>query len=264
MCNRIEMNPHAATSDEYVQPSVPAEQNVMTAADLPRIITIFVLAIAAAVAGGFAGMQLGEALSYAVARLTDRDIAELKDMLIWSLIAGMATGAAAGVWIVFALARTPRWLQRSALALLTLVALGSTAITVAAYDWPKSSGHPVVHYELRLPKGVVLPPMSELRLEQWQGKSGHGIYIDRTGIVDGRAQISGSFAINRDSKGSDMALGLARNIESRWRIPYTGDAKLEKDFSPWQSIDLQPSPRTGTEPLPAGEYHIRYRVRRYM
>lgn len=236
----------------------------MTPSGLLRVMTIVLLAIAAAAAGGFAGMQLGQAASYAIARLTDRDIAELKDMLIWSLIAGMATGAAAGALVVLALARTPRWLQRSALALLAVVAVGGTAITVAAYDWPKSSGHPVVHYELRLPPGVALPPMSELRLEQWQGKSGHGIYIDRTGIADGRAQISGSFAINRDSKGSDMALGLARNVESRWRIPYSGDAPLEKEFGPWQRIELLPSPREGVAPLPPGDYHIRYRVRRYM
>jgi hypothetical protein len=236
----------------------------MTTADLPRIITILLLAVAAAVAGGFAGMHLGEAISYAVARLTDRDIAELKDMLIWSLIAGMATGAGAGIWVVLALARTPRWLQRSALALLIFVALGGVAVGVAGYDWPKSSGHPVVHYELRLPAGVALPPMSDIRLAQWQGKSGHGIYIARTGMVDGRAEIAGSFVIGRDSTGSEMELGLARNVESRWRIPYTGDAPLEKDFGPWHRIDLLPSPRAGTEPLPAGEYHIRYRVRRYM
>jgi hypothetical protein len=236
----------------------------MTPADLPRITTILMLAIAAAMAGGFAGMQLGEALSYAVARLTDRDISELKDMLIWSLIAGMATGAAAGIYIVLALARTSRWLQRSALALLALIALGGTAITVVAYDWPKSSGHPVVQYELRLPEGVALPPMSDIRLAQWQGKSGHGIYIARIGTVDGRAGIAGSFAIDRHSKGSEMALGLARNVESRWLIPYTGDAPLEKAFGPWQRIELLPSPREGVVPLPPGDYHIRYRVRRYM
>jgi hypothetical protein len=236
----------------------------MTTARLPHIITILVLAIAAALAGGFAGMQLGEALSYAVARLTDRDIAELKDMLVWSLIGGMVTGAAAGIWTVLALARTSRWLQRGALALLAVAGLGGTAITVAAYDWPKSSGSPVVHYELRLPEGVALPPMSELRLTQRQGKSGHGIYIARTGMVDGRAEIAGSFVIGRDSKGSEMELGLSRNVESRWRIPYAGDAPLEQAFGPWQRIDLLPSPREGTVPLPAGEYHIRYRVRRYM
>jgi hypothetical protein len=236
----------------------------MTTSGLPRIITIVLLAATAAAAGGFGGMQFGEGASYAVAKLTDRDIAELKDMLIWSLIAGMATGAAAGIWIVLAFAGTPRWLRRSALALLAAVATGGTAVTVAAYDWPKSSGHPVVHYELRLPPGVALPPMSELRLEQWQGKSGHGIYIERTGFADGRAQISGSFAINRDSKGSEMALGLARNVESRWRMPYTGGAPLEKAFGPWQRIEFLPSPRAGVLPLPPGDYHIRYRVRRYM
>jgi len=246
------------------KPAFLRNQAVMTKASLARIITILLLATAAAVAGGFAGMQLGQALSYGIARLTDRDIAELKDMMIWCLIAGMATGAIAGLWIVLVLARTPRWLQRSALALLALAAGGGAAITIAAYDWPKSSGHPVVQYELRLPHGVALPPMSELRLAQWEGTSGSGIYIARTGSVDGRAEIAGSFVIGRDSKGSDMSLGLARNVESRWRIPYTGDAPLEKAFGPWQRIELLPSPREGTTPLPAGEYLIRYRVRRYM
>ncbi len=236
----------------------------MTTAGFIRIVAILILAIAAAIAGGFAGMQLGQAVSDAVARLTDRDIAELKDMMIWSLIAGMAIGGAAAVWIVFKLARTPLWLQRSALVLLALVGFGGLAITVAAYDWPKSSGHPVVHYELRLPEGVALPPMSELRLAQWRGKSGSGIYIARTGTVDGRAEIAGSFVIGRDSKGSEMALGLARNVESRWRIPYAGDAPLEKAFGPWQRIEFVPPPRENTMPLPPGEYLIRYRVRRYM
>ena len=236
----------------------------MTEAGLPRTIVILLLAVAAATAGGFGGMQLGEALSYAIARLTDRDIAELKDMLIWSVIAGMAIGATAGFWIVLVLAPTRLWIRRIALAALVVSGLGGTALMVAAYDWPKSSGHPVVQYELRLPHGVALPPQGEIRLGQWQGTSGHGIYIRRTEIADGHAQISGSFAINRDSKGSDMALGWAPNIESRWRIPFTGDAPLNKAFGPWQRIELLPSPRANTIPLPAGDYHIRYRVRRYM
>jgi hypothetical protein len=236
----------------------------MTTADLPRAVTIAVLAVVAAAAGGFAGMQLGEALGYAVARLIDRDIAELKDMLIWSLIAGMAIGAAAGIWIVLALAPSPRWLRRSALAVSAIAAVGGAAIIAAAYDWPKSSGHPVVQYELRLPQGVVLPPKNNIRLDQWQGKYGHGIYIDRTGITDGRAEIAGSFVVGRDSTGSEMSLGWAPNVESRWRIPYAGDAPLQKTYGPWQRIELLPSPRANTVPLPAGDYHIRYRVRRYM
>ncbi len=236
----------------------------MTEAGLRRTIVIALLALVAAAAGGFGGMQLGQALSYAIAWLTDRDIAELKDMLIWSIIAGMAIGAAAGFWITVALAPIQRWVQHSALAVLVISVLGGTAIMVAAYDWPKSSGHPVVQYELRLPPGVALPPQGDIRLGQWQGSSGQGIYIDRTGTIDRRAQISGSFAINRDSKGSDMALGWPPNIESRWRIPFTGQAPLDKAFGPWQRIELLPSPRADTRPLPAGDYHIRYRVRRYM
>jgi hypothetical protein len=236
----------------------------MTEAGLPRTIAILLLAMIVATAGGAGGIQLGQALSYAIAWLTDHDIAELKDMLISSAIAGLAIGAAAGFWITVALAPIQRWVQHSALAVLVISVLGGTAMMVAAYDWPKSTGHPVVRYELRLPPGVALPPVGEIRLAQWQGKSGHGIYIDRTGIVDGRAQISGDFAIDRHSKGSEMALGWAPNIESRWPIPFTGDAPQDKAFGPWQRIDLLPSPREGTVPLPPGEYLIRYRVRRYM
>ena len=112
---------------------------------------------------------------------------------------------------------------------------------IAAYDWPKSTGHPVVRYELRLPHGVALPPEGDIRLGQWQGASGRGIYIDRTGTADGRAQISGSFAIDSDSKGSDMALGWAPNLKSRWRIPITGDAPLDQAFGPWQQIEFLPA-----------------------
>ena len=237
---------------------------VMTAAGLIRIAAILFLALVAAAAGGFAGAQLGQSLSYAIAQFTDHDIADLKDMLIWSLIAGIAIGATAGFWIVMVLAPTNPWIRRVALAAFAFCGLGGTAMMIAAYDWPKRSGHPVVRYELRLPPGVALPPQNDIRLGQWQGTSGHGIFIDRMGTADGRAQISGSFAIDRDSKGSDMALGWAPNMESRWRIPITGDAPLEKDFGPWQRIDLLPSPRADTIPLPAGDYHIRYRVRRYM
>jgi hypothetical protein len=236
----------------------------MTEAGLPRTIVILLLATIVATAGGVGGMQLGQTLSYAIAWLTDHDIAELKDMLIASAIAGTAIGAAAGFWIIVALAPTPLWLRRSALAVLVIASLGGTTMIVTAYDWPKSSGHPVVRYELRLPPGVALPPAGAIRLGQWQGTSGRGIYIDRTGTVDGRAQISGSFAIDQNSKGTDMALGWAPNIESRWHIPFTGDAPLDKAFGPWQRIDLLPSPHEGTVSLPAGEYHIRYRVRRYM
>ena len=55
----------------------------MNSPSRPQRSVWFVLALAlfAAVAGGFLGMQLGEALGYAIARLVDRDIAELKDTL---------------------------------------------------------------------------------------------------------------------------------------------------------------------------------------
>ncbi len=55
------------------------------------------LAAIAAFLGGWLGLHLGEALAYALAELVDRDIAELKDVLIWFIVLGAPVCAAAGV-----------------------------------------------------------------------------------------------------------------------------------------------------------------------
>jgi hypothetical protein len=52
--------------------------------------------------------------------------------------------------------------------------------------------------------------------------------------------------------------------EGVWRLPYKPDAALEKSFGPWQRIEFIPNPRRSRPPLPAGDYDVRYRVRRYM
>ena len=169
----------------------------------------------------FAGAQLGQSLSYAIAWLTDHDIAELKDMLIWSVIAGIAIGATAGFWIVMVLAPTQRWIQRSRARGPRDLGLGGTAMMIAAYDWPKTlrpSGacatncgcRPALRCRLQVKYGWV------------NGKARPGTASISTGpesSTDER-RFQASFAIDRHSKGSDMALGWAPNIESRWRIPY--------------------------------------------
>jgi hypothetical protein len=216
------------------------------------------------VAGGFAGAQLGEALSYAIAALADRDIAEIKGTFIWGTIFGLLTGIAGGVWFGLVLIRATPWARRSAMiATSTLLTLGAIAM-IAAYEWPKTSGHPVVEYELRFPASAGIPGHSEVDLTVWSEKNGHGAYIKRIEQAGGRATVVGSFAIDKAGSEKTMSLGLRRAGENYWTIPVAPNAPLDKAFGPWQRIEFIPTPRENVAPLPSGDYEVRYRVRRYM
>jgi hypothetical protein len=226
------------------------------------------LALFALIVGGFFGQMFGEMLGYAIARLAGRDAADLKDMLIWCIISGMATGAAAGVWLILIATRSPVYARRTAMvAVCGLAAIGTTMITLA-YDWPKSSGHPLVEYEFRLPAGLQ-PPRNEIRLTTWRDKSGHGAYMARIRTVAGRVEIAGNFVLPQHSTETTMSLGLPSERgppyrqEQHWRLPIAGNARLDNDFGPWQRIEFLPSHSSYLLPLPPGDYDIRYRVRRY-
>lgn len=223
-----------------------------------------ILAVPLAVAGGWLGLQLGEALAYAIAALTDRDIAELKDMLIWSYLAGGAVCAVASVWLMLWLTRAGRLWQRMALIALGIVAIQGAAMMLISFDWPKSSGRPVVEYQLRLPASAYLPERGNVDITLWSEKSGSGIYIHEIRQSGGRPEIAGSFFIPGASPERTLSLRLNRSSEGHWRFPIREDSKLDKAFGPWQRIEFVPSPRAGTTPLPPGEYEIRYRVRKYM
>src|SRR5215510_12413553 len=103
-----------------------------------------VLALAAAGGGAWLGFRYGDAPGYLLADLLDRDPAELKDTLIWGVITSAAFLALAGVWLALTLTRAARRARLASLIALAVVTLGGAGMMAAAYDWPKSSGTPVI------------------------------------------------------------------------------------------------------------------------
>lgn len=136
---------------------------------------------------------------------------------------------------------------------------------LASFDWPKSSGEPVVDYELRLPAGAALPERGKLDLTVWREKAGEGCYIDKVRMAGDRPEITGNLTLRTNNLSPSMSLRLNNAAEGYWRLPIAPDAALDKSFGAWQRIEFIATPRaTPLPPLPTGEYDIRYRVRKYM
>jgi hypothetical protein len=233
---------------------------------MTRAIVIILRTVAALLGawiGVVVGHVLGEAFVYAIAALTDRDIASLEDMLIWSVLTGAAIAAIACVWLALFLTRASRGARRAALIALAGAVLCGTVLMLATYDWPKSSGVPVVDYELRLPPGSALPARSDIDVTVWSAKSGQGCYIDGVHMADGRPEITGHMVLHPTSAPRTLALQLKGVGEGHWDLPIGPEPKLERTFGPWRRIEFLP-PRGDVVPLAPGGYDIRYRVRSYL
>ncbi|MBI5262717.1 MAG: hypothetical protein HY852_12975 [Bradyrhizobium sp.] len=224
-----------------------------------------ILFVAAVAAGAWLGQRAGEQLVYSIAWLTDRDIAELKDMLIWGAITGLFVGALTGAWSALLLMGAGKLVQRGALVLLAATAFGGGALMTAYFDWPRSSGTPVVRYQLRLPPGITVSDQgnADVDLTVWDSRIGHGCYIGSIRRVGDRYEIAGEFVLHKTDPHQTMSLRLNSATEGFWQLPITPDAALEKEFGPWQRIEFIAPPRQ-VSPLPPGNYEIRYRVRKYM
>jgi len=220
------------------------------------------VAVVAVISGGWIGLHLGEAFGYALARWADRDIAELKDELIWCILMGGLVCAFSGVAIALLLTGVRRWVQRTAAIAACVTTLGAGALLLAAYPWPKTSGIPVIEYELQLPPGLPLPKHSEIDLTIWSKKSGQGCYIRDVRMAGDRPEIVGDMVLQLNNLEPSVSLALNRETEGRWKLSIKPDATLDKTFGPWQRIEFIPNPNA--KPLPQGDYNIRYRVRRYM
>ena len=220
--------------------------------------------VAGAIIGGWLGLMAGEALAYAIAAWTDRDIAELKDMLIWSTFGGGLIGLLVGVWLVLTVMRSSVEARQIALIGAAAAVIGVGALMLGTFDWPKSSGTPNVMYEIRLPAGTPQPRFDKVSVKLWNQKSGSGCYLSELRQDGDRPAIAGSCLITSNAGGQTMSLGLDRGQESHWKMPIRADAKLEKAFGPWQRIEFVPPPRENTPPLPPGEYDVRYRVKKYL
>ena len=222
------------------------------------------IGVAGALIGCVLGFVAGEQLAYAIAGWTDRDIAELKDMLIWSSFGGGLVGLLLGVWLALTLAGSGTDARRIALGGVAVALVLDAGLMLSSFDWPKASGRPVVMYELRLPEGMPQPRRDKVDVVLWSDKAGSGCYVASFRREGERPVIAGSFVIQRPGGPFAMSLRLDRETEGFWQTPLSYESKPEKTFGPWQRIEFRPNPRAGVPPLPAGEYEVRYRVRKYM
>ena len=225
--------------------------------------TRHLVGVTGAIIGGWLGLLGGEALAYAIAAWTDRDIAELKDMLIWSTFGGGLVGLLVGVFLVLVCMRSSADARRLSLISVAVAVVLVGGLMLATFDWPKSSGTPNVMYEIRLPPGAPQPRRDKVDVVLWAEKSGKGCYVSDLRRENGRPVIAGSFLVTGKSDSQTLALRLNREAEGHWKMPIRADAKLDKTFGPWQRIEFVPSPRENVPPLPPGEYEVRYRVRKY-
>jgi hypothetical protein len=237
----------------------------------------FTIAIIAFFVGGLFGFWLGQPLGYALAEWVGRDPAEVKDMLIWCIIATPIVMSALWAWLALILTGAGRMAKRVTLIWLILVTIGAVGILFESYDWPKASGIPVVDYELRLPAGMPLSDKYDIGLTVWNEKNGQGCYVDRLQHSNNRALLNGTIVVQLDNHTPTMSLRLPeslaldgprgpfvqKNPEGYWRLPYSPASKLETEFSPWQKIEFIAAPRA-VPPMPPGNYEIRYRLRHYM
>ena len=61
-----------------------------------------------------------------------------------------------------------------------------------------------------------------------------------------------------------MSLRLSNMAEGYWTMPIRLKATLDQGFGDWQPIRFLPLPRMEEAPLPAGDYDVRYRVKKYL
>jgi hypothetical protein len=238
----------------------PVEQppKPLVAAPIRHALAIFTFA-----AGGWGGLYAGNWLVYAVARWTDRDIAELKVMLTWGPLAGGLVCAVAGVWLVLAATRCSREAQRVGLIATGVAVMVGVLLMLGSFDWRKNSGVPEVMYEIRLPEGTPPPRADRVNVMLWSDRAGQGSYVAGVRRDGDRPVIAGSFQLNGSGERT-LSLGLDREPQGYWTVPIRRDAKLEREFGPWQRIAFTPIPRENGSPLPPGEYEVRYRVRKYL
>jgi hypothetical protein len=220
--------------------------------------------VAGALIGGWIGLFGGEALAYAIAEWTDRDIAELKDMLIWSTFGGGLIGLLLGVFVVLVCMRSSSEARRLSLVSVAAAMALVGGLMLATFDWPKSSGTPNVQYEIRLPAGTPQPRRDKVDVVLWAEKSGKGCYVSDLRRENDQPVIAGSFLVTSKSDNQTLALRLNRETEGHWKMPIRADAQLDQTFGPWQRIEFVPTPRENMPALPSGEYEVRYRVKKYL
>jgi hypothetical protein len=209
-----------------------------------------------------AGMAFGAGVARALAAWQDRDIGELKGLYIWSSLAFGPVLSLAGLWAALVLTRGHSYAIRLVRNLFGGAVFVALFLCVASYEPIKTSGWPVIAYELRLPRAIEVPDRSGIDVTVWSETGGKGCAVDRIASIDDRLVVSGDCVITNDNP--TMSLLIRPNAEGHWKLPVPARPAIERSWGTWTPLALLPAPRHGTLPLPEGEYGIRYRVRGFI
>ena len=256
----------------YLPASAPPRGPSQHAVRLRGIATL-----AASIFGILCGFWLGQPIGYELARLLGRDPADLKGMLIACFIAMPFFMSALFAWLALTLTGARPTSRDTARAWLAFVTVGTVVLVIGNYDWPKSSGIPVVEYELRLPAEAAVSDRHQVSLTVWSETGGTGCYIHNLQQFAGRPQLTGHIVVQTNNEKPTMSLRLVqaaaadessatfvqKSPEGYWRLPYSPQSQLETEFSPWQAIEFISAPRA-VPALPPGRYEIRYRLSEFM
>ena len=223
----------------------------------------FILCSIAALTFGLVGLAAGGEVARIVAQSENRDIGDLKGMYVVGSLVAAPVLALASVWACLAITRATRravWLAGAAFG---LALLGAIPFVAGAYEPVKTSGSPVLAYELRLPASLGPRDPSDIDVTMWSERDGFGCSIKSVRAIGGRQVVSGTCVIDETNQSPTMSLRIRPEAEGYWRVPRGPDARRETSFGEWITLEFMPSPRA-TAPLPGGPYEIRYWVRSFV
>jgi hypothetical protein len=175
-----------------------------------------------------------------------RDIGELKGMYVVGSLAAVPVLALASVWACLAITRATRRAVRLAGVAFGLSLLGAVPLVSGAYEPVKTSGSPVLAYELRLPPSLEAWDPSNIDVTIWSERDGFGCSIKTVRVVGGRQVVSGTCVISRTNQSPTMSLRFRPEGEGHWRVPMGPEAPREVSFgsgSPSSSCHLREQPR---------------------
>jgi hypothetical protein len=152
--------------------------------------------------------------------------------------------------------------------LLLATGIGVTLILLAIGGWRiyrawNFSGGPFLDFEIRLPKGILLPDDKNIQATLWSGQIGRGCSIKVQRALD-PIDIVGRCGIMTYLGSNVLSVRLSNYAEGWWDVPNLKSIGQGPAFGSWQPIEFIGAPAGPSEvsSLPFGEYSVRYMVRR--
>jgi hypothetical protein len=235
---------------------------------------IYLLAVAAGLAGAVVGWAVAAALAYAIATLagvTDFEGARATIAVLFAGPVGGFLGLGTGIWLALRRGGRERLavlLGKGALVLLAIGAMGSGGFWYLYETRPmlgtSGSGAPRLDFELRLPAGAAAPAdmarvKVDLGTERNQMPGSIGKDVRR---VDDRVVLAGSVELAFRSRWRLLTIVLAPGAPSLiFQLPLSARPSHMPELGPWQRVTFiadgpgQPRPPTATE-----SYELRTRV----